>query len=61
MWCLETIKSLNEAAFNRFEKNEKVTLAFSDVKINSGSSKKKTETKSLNDLVCMTRCKDQSF
>jgi len=57
MWCLETIKKLNEAAAKRHEVNENVSLAFRDVGINSKVKKNNLKPKSLDDLVCVTKCK----
>ena len=58
MWCLETIKKLNEAAAKRHEANENVSLAFRDVGINSKVKKNNLKPKSLDDLVCVTKCKN---
>ncbi len=57
MWCLETIKKLNEAAVKRCESNENASLAFRDVGINSKVKKNNLKPKSLDDLVCVTKCK----
>ncbi len=57
MWCLETINKLNESAIKRYEANENTSLAFRDVGINSKVKKDKLKPKSLDDLVCVTKCK----
>lgn len=44
MWCLKTIKALNEAAVERSKKGESIISAFSDVGINKSSKPKETKT-----------------
>lgn len=43
MWCLETIKALNEAAVKRSRKGENMLLAFSDVGINKTTKPKEAK------------------
>jgi hypothetical protein len=52
MWCLETIKALNEAAVRRSRKGENMLLAFSDVGINKTTPKKVKTEKKLSIPLC---------
>lgn len=53
MWCLETIKNLNEAACQRHAKGENISLSFSDVGINNSKPSKKIIPKVKSSLCCV--------
>ncbi len=52
MWCLETIKALNEAAVERSRKGGNILLAFSDVGINKIMPKEVKTEKKLSIPLC---------